>query len=141
MEETRLIKFRAWDGNKMISGDDDCDYGGNGPSAESEWCSMTSLAQMYERKGWTLMQFTGLKDKNGKEIYEDDLFGKMDGDTDRPGEYEIHARVYFDEDLSAFCIDDQRGGWEYLSDYLLKPGNEREIIGNIYEDSELLVTK
>jgi len=88
----------------------------------------------------TITQFTGLLDKNGKEIYEGDLFGKMGGDAERPGEYEIHAKVYFDEDLGAFCIDDQRGGWEYLFDYLQKSRNEREVIGNIYENPELLNT-
>lgn len=90
------------------------------------------------RKNLELIEFTGLHDKNGKEIYQGDMFGKMGGDVERPEEYEIHAAVYFDEDLGAFCIDNQRGGWEYLSDYLSVPRNEREVIGNIYEHPHLL---
>lgn len=89
----------------------------------------------------TLGEKTGLHDKNGKEIWEGDLFGKMGGDVERPNDYEIHARVYFDEELGAFCIDDNRGGWEYLFDYLNKPKTEKEVIGNTYENPNLLEVK
>lgn len=84
------------------------------------------------------MQFTGLKDENGEEIYEGDLFGKMGGNVEKPDEYEVHAIVYFDTDLAAFCIDDNRGGWQYLHDYLSEPRNRREVIGNIWENPELM---
>lgn len=77
-------------------------------------------------------QSTGLNDKNGNEIYEGDVFGKFGGDKDRPEEYEYHGKVYFDEDLLAFCVAESNGGWTYLNEY-----ERPEIIGNIYENPEL----
>lgn len=129
----REIKFRAWEPTNKVMypmamvGE---------PANPSVWTS-ANWRECTEEV--VIMQFTGLYDKNGKEIYEGDMFGKMGGDVERPGEYEIHAIVYFDEDLSAFCIDDNRGGWEYLFDYLNEQRNEREIIGNKWENPELLV--
>jgi len=132
----RIIKFRAWDtkGKTM-------DYSPYGDEFMGEGTPINACLNGYpfdKDGGQILMQFTGLLDYNGREVFEGDLFGKMGGDVERPGEYEIHARVYFDEDMSAFCIDDNRGGWEYLSDYLDKLSNEREIIGNVWENPELI---
>jgi len=129
--KTREIKFRAWDneGGRWIE-PEYVRIEGTGDIR----CALTSVNE----RELIIVQYTGLKDKNGKEIYEGDLFGKMGGDVERPSEYEIHARVYFDMDLGAFCIDDNRGGWEYLADYLLVSRNERDVIGNIFENPELL---
>jgi uncharacterized phage protein (TIGR01671 family) len=77
------------------------------------------------------------KDKNGVEIYEGDLFGKMGGDTERPDEYEIHATVYFD-DIGAFCVEESNGGWEYLPNYLDDSKSSNEVVGNIHGNPELL---
>ena len=60
-----------------------------------------------------LMQYTGLKDKNGREIYEGDILkGKFNGPV-------------------VWTVDRYNYGW---SDYW----NESEIIGNIYQNKELL---
>lgn len=69
-----------------------------------------------------LMQFTGLLDRNGKEIYEGDVVRKIikgGGRTDPVYE------VVYDSFLCSFNING-------------KSGHEIEIIGNIYENSELL---
>jgi len=87
------------------------------------------------------MQYTGLLDKNDKEIYEGDLFGKMGGDIERPDEYEMHARVYFDVDLASFVVDAFNGGWQYLDVYLRDRTTSREVIGNVHENPELIANK
>jgi uncharacterized phage protein (TIGR01671 family) len=82
-----------------------------------------------------LMQYTGLKDKsfNEVEIYEGDLFGKSDSDG-----VEVFGEVYFDTDFAGFCVSYPSGGWTTLGEHLLEKQNHREVVGNIYENPELL---
>ena len=77
-----------------------------------------------------LMQYTGLKDKNGKEIYGGNILAQMDNDIDHKGNWVVGYR---DGTFMAECkkgIDDQ---WiPYWTE------TEIEIIGNIYENPELI---
>ncbi|HEM5461010.1 TPA: hypothetical protein U1628_000224 [Streptococcus suis] len=74
-------------------------------------------------RGAKLMQSTGVFDKNGQEIFEGDvvnIFG------------EKLSKIYYSE--GAFCVEVLNGGTPlhvYLSEHL-------EIIGNIYENPELV---
>ena len=73
-----------------------------------------------------LMQYTGLKDKNGKEIYEGDIIEQNDkiGEvTFANGKFQLYKNVEFG---SGFCDIDYRSV-VYV-----------EIIGNIYKNPELL---
>ena len=77
-------------------------------------------------------QYTGLKDKNGKEIYEGDIvffftehFDKATGGFD--GEDEHNATVeWFDN------------GFAFMDKAPYDPNIECEVIGNIHENPELL---
>ena len=75
----------------------------------------------------TIQQYTGLKDKNGKEIYEGDVIK-----YNFYGEEYITLNVIF----SAGCFEVD-GAWysNCLSELV---SSEIEIIGNIYENTELL---
>ena len=74
-----------------------------------------------------LMQSTGLKDKNGKEIFEGDILGTKDG--------LLNGVVEYREDLGMFVNSLIRyNNFERLCNV----ANDREIIGNIYENPELL---
>ena len=79
-------------------------------------------------KNVELMQFTGLYDKNGKEIYEGDICRDEDG----------LGVVYWEKDcwMYGFVQDDS----SYKSDgYMLREMvDDCEIIGNIFENQELL---
>jgi len=83
-----------------------------------------------EDTGWVLMQYTGLKDKNGKEIYEGDIlsFGNW-SDTKKPCLF----KVYWNAESASFDTWDLRHNkWGGQLDAF------SEVIGNIYENPELL---
>ncbi|HZG83849.1 YopX family protein [Paenibacillus sp.] len=75
----------------------------------------------------TVGQLTGLRDKNGKEIYEGDILDikLMDGN-------EIFRVVYDDRRARFHLYDNEGVGWSF--DHT----NEYEVIGNIYEHPHLL---
>jgi uncharacterized phage protein (TIGR01671 family) len=125
----RTIKFRAWDGkNKYIL---DCSYG-NWISFDGVLYEEANLkyntpnTEIEKSKDLTLMQFTGLQDKNGKEIYEGDIL-KGNSKTRK-------SVVTFAEGI--FWANYGNGQLE-LS-ILLDPEKEVQVIGNIYQNPELL---
>jgi uncharacterized phage protein (TIGR01671 family) len=80
-----------------------------------------------------LMQYTGLKDKNGKEIYEGDVLQIPDNyDTYGMMAGEKRAVIFMD---GGFRFEspkkNARGHW-------LEDDGEFEVIGNIYENPELI---
>ena len=74
-----------------------------------------------------LMQSTGLKDKNGKEIFEGDILGTIDGLLDGVVEYRTDLGMWTNDLL-------RYNNFERLCSI----ANSREIIGNIYENPEML---
>ena len=120
---SREIKFRAWRENKMHYNITTAHYEHNAMSG-----SGGDLWDFAEWMKWSkVMQYTGLKDKDGKEIYEGDIV-KVTSD-----EYEndnFVASVIFDEGsfLTYINSNDIRGLWS---------GEDIEVIGNIFENSEL----
>jgi uncharacterized phage protein (TIGR01671 family) len=136
----REIKFRAWDKEKKVLMPVklmdwsewwvSCNpIGINGPLTYGERNSFKN--EKTDRH--ILMQFTGLKDKNGREIYEGDF---VKGHWWDRGKSHRHIGIV-QYGMASFSVV---GVKQYLgmSD-LLNP--TYEVIGNIYENPELLEVK
>lgn len=117
----REIKFRLWD----KSADNPQDRKLKGVMVCWEYAKDSSYFQNALSGNYPLMQFTGLKDKNGKEIYEGDI---------------CINPIYVNKTVVAF--GDEKGmGFNYSFHYAnsaRSDKNEWEIIGNIHENPELL---
>lgn len=76
------------------------------------------------------MQFTGLKDKNGTEIYE--------GDIVQWGGYGMKGEVYFNNSRGRYMWHDER--WRGISNSSFNKTYLKSliVIGNIYENPNLL---
>lgn len=80
-----------------------------------------------------LIQSTGLKDKNGKEIFEGDILGV---DTD---EEIVNLNIYWDSKHALFMFESKKYNEKDLLAELVEDNTYPfEIIGNIYENPELL---
>lgn len=146
----REIKFRAWDTerNAMAQvnylGLNDYEVG-----IEDEKCKCWNAPYPYACK---LMQYTGLKDRNGKEIYEGDILGyKRIKYTDCSKEdiedieeevliglitYRPIASIVKPYSKNVKCLGYDNVNKECLIIDL--QSDELEVIGNIYENPELL---
>jgi len=72
-------------------------------------------------------QFTGLKDKNGKEIYEGDIIK----------EYGELYKVYFDKAVVQFRLEGISKRRNHALDWIYEQAGDYEIIGNVFENPEL----
>lgn len=89
----------------------------------------------------TICQYTGLKDKNGRKIWENDVVKKYNSNGD---EWKISKIIWADYSLNmGWCIEDIKSLTEY-SGRLFKVGfdvndtEKCEVIGNIFDNPELL---
>lgn len=123
----REIKFRCWDkeNKEMLDVEylhwDDC---------TREFSIRTTMySDYFDTEDMILMQYVGLKDKNGKEIYEGDIVKANWFDKT-----EVIGEIYFS--MGCFILANSS-----VSDNQLFIFKNLEVIGNIYENPELLEDK
>lgn len=102
------LKFRIWNGMEMI-------------------CDVTPFTNKYA-DGTPVMQFTGLHDKEGKEIYKGDIIVSNGGDV---------MLVGWREDLASFVLQKQGWAYDHYFGEAVDAGNTK-IIGNIHQNPEIL---
>ncbi len=107
----REIKFRAWDKLDRVMNTDL-------PTIDFECCKINGLI---------LMQYTGLKDKNGKEIYEGDIVHHL--------KYGGNWEVIYTKENTGYDLKRDNHESMHLCD---KCQPNLEIVGNIYENPELV---
>jgi uncharacterized phage protein (TIGR01671 family) len=125
---SREIKFRAWY----------MPFGSKDPRQEMLHRHASSILRFAEMNpdAYIVEQFTGLKDKNGKDIYEGDILA-------------WHSNIYRKHDWvglvlyrgAGFAVQESDKSYsspEWLDCACRKDANIIEVIGNIHENPELL---
>ena len=142
----REIKFRAWDGRQIqdVWGMDEFSlYFNDGEPEDGIYGRGEPTVTRDARSVYELMQYTGLKDKNGVEIYESDIV-KYTGRVFL-AKQECFEVCYFREyGAYGMLYNGRPVGWDgpsikyepyFLTNYHTK---KMEVIGSIYENPELL---
>lgn len=123
----RDIKFRAWDSerNRMYSDIQQTYDGRNNIPMD---CFGNFLLDVYKDR-FSVMQYTGLHDKNGKDIYEGDIVTSTNG---------LVGKIIFEN--GAYVIDYDDEGLINTTLYSLNRYDRgiTEIIGNRFENPEML---
>ena len=87
----------------------------------------------------TLMQYTGLNDKNGREIFEGDIVRWKDLESFDDFKIDEVLKVEYSNEFLKWVAIDKNGLQDDLYDF--SDNRELEVIGNIYENPELLESK
>ena len=121
----RDIEFRAWDKvNQWM--DDDFWIGADGLIYDYPKRSYdTPNVEIEKTNNFIIMQYTGLKDKNGTKVFEGDFIKTKHG----------NLKVIYSEDIAAFEAVSKSGS---RSLYGYQKEKDIEVVGNIHEHSHLL---
>ena len=135
----REVKFRAWDnGDKRMKNVESIHF----PLGRYDMKCISAYNKEEDYYEWVysyeLMQYIGIKDKNEKEIYEGDIIKYLDVEfcvsdcgIEHDEFYNI-GKVYYDNEFGAYDVTNR---WTVEGEDIWF---DIEVIGNIYENPELL---
>jgi uncharacterized phage protein (TIGR01671 family) len=135
----RPIEFRVWTGKRMLYQEKQylasfirrvvpeiiLDHGGEAFSQHESYLPNGGVIDEY------LLQYTGLLDKNGKKIFEGDIV-RNDDITTRGDNLSVTGTVMWANNYPGFIIQNLEKSGAFVVH------EQWEVIGNIYENSELL---
>lgn len=131
----REIKFRVWNKEEGMHYLDTFFVGASRMPPVGGWSNRIP------------MQFTGLKDKNGKEIYEGDIIEwekkewyEENKRLETPKVVKEHKTIEWETEIEncSCCSKIYAFGYNISDDYSPLTADKIEVIGNIYENPELI---
>lgn len=129
-----IPKFRAWDKRENTMRDVAILHFTKGGKVNSiEYWKTPSELKSYHVRNLVLMQSTGLKDLNGVEIFEGDIVKVTVNNYGTGERFEQIDKVVYED--CRFCFND---GFYYSETIKYSGYENKEVIGNVYENPELL---
>jgi hypothetical protein len=118
----REIKFRYWNGvtNQMVN------------EPEMPFKEGWTITQLFSERGWHWLQFTGLTDSNGRDIYEGDILELYIESKGNWRDKLYRVAVEWDQEMCCYRNSATHNEWD------CEDAAKHEVIGNIYENPELM---
>ena len=137
-----IPKFRAWDKRENTMRDVAVLHFTKGGKVNSiEYWKTPSELKSYHVRNLVLMQSTGLKDKNGMEIFEGDVVRYTwdmlsDVNATEKGKKVRISKVFWSDWRASWAVGKKSCNNDLFR--YARNGNTVEVIGNVWEDGDLL---
>lgn len=124
------IKFRAWDNFKKEWLESPIIDGENGMSMGFSLLD-GSFQRHFSKEEVTIIQYTGLQDKHGKDLYLGDVIKRYKYSIilGKKTKIEFHQKIIYIEKYGQYLLEDKNGSQEHAS-----WARDGEFVGNILEE-------